>query len=145
MANDEDMYMMGNDKMSVGDMAKKFNAMKAELDALKANAGGDDAGDEHSDIESLDNGDELPIEEGVKPEKKPAATKNAKVTKVQNESDDADEESEEDAEAKAAAKAKGKENFNKLANAHKVAAQQETAVVEIMADQVARGKARYGS
>jgi hypothetical protein len=144
MANDEDMYMMGNDKMSVGDMAKKFNAMKDELDKLKANAGGDDAGDEHADVESLDNGDELPIEEGKK-EKKPEATKNAKgkVTKVENEADE--EESEEEASEREAQAAKGKENFNKLANAHKVAAQQETAKVEIMADQVARGKARYGS
>ncbi len=146
MANDDDMYMMGNDKMTVGEMAKQFNAMKEEMAKSKANAGG--TPEQKPDAESLDNGEELPIDdkrpmENEEDDEK-AKKEKADKEKMANEADD--KAKAEKAKADAAAAAKKKENFDKLANAQERAASTaNVAKVEIMADQVQRGKVRYGS
>lgn len=145
MANAEDMYMNGETKMSVGEMAKAYNAMKAEMDAMKANAGGDAAKDEHADIESMDNEDDGDMDAALDNEEDDSKKDDKDVEgKKKNAADKKAEADQAKADQLAADKAKKRENFEKLKNAHK-SASDEVATVELMQDQVERGRARYGS
>lgn len=131
-ANGDHMVKIGEDEMSVNDLIKKHVEMCNEMSELKKepveNADGDgDADDavenesEESDEESVEN----ESEESEEKEKK----KNAKAK--------ADEE--------AAKKVAAKKKAEALKNARATAENEETAVVDLTMDRVARGKSRYGS
>lgn len=141
MANADDMFALGDEQISVGDLAKRLAACEAKMAEMMKNAGGSDAGDEHADIVSMDNeddaGDDMDVmankdDDAMDAEKKKAAEKEKGVKNA------ADKEAAEKAKAAKLAA------FERLKNAH-VTASEETAIVEVMADQVTRGRQLYGS
>jgi hypothetical protein len=131
MANAEDEFMVGEQKMTVAALAAKLAECESELAKLKQ------AGDKVVDVETMDNEED----EGE--------------DSVENEEDEVDEEAEKakaaasekkknEADKIAADKAAKEAHFKKLKNARETASD-EVAPVELMQDQVARGKTRYGS
>jgi len=137
-ANEEDMVKVGENEMSVKELANKYGAVCSELEDLKKAKNEDD----EKEVENEDEAD--------------ADAHAAEDDEVENEDSDeeakkkalelAEHEEKEIVEKKANAKADKKtkeENFKKLKNAHKNAA--ESVRIELSEDQVARGRSRYGS
>lgn len=133
MANGEHMVKVGDKHMSVNELVAKHEAMSAEHEKK----------DGESEVE--DSEEEKKDDDGESEDKKDEKSEDKELH--------ADEESEEEKKKKldagkkhnsksAADKAKGKENFNKIANAHLMAVEPK---VELSSDKVARGQSRYGS
>lgn len=139
MANADDMFAVGEQQMTVGDIAKMLAECQAEIAKLKGNAG-DAASEEHADIASMDN-DESEGEVETMANEEDEEEKPAKVDEKKKNA--ADEKAA--ADKAAADKAAKKAHFERLKNAANTSAADETATVELSQDQVARGKSRYGS
>jgi len=133
-ANGDHMVKVGDDEMSVNDLVKKHIEMQNKM---KENAG---EGEPSVDVEDVKENAEEAIEEGVK-----AVGDRGGDESLDNEEDDVEapmpekkkknEQDKEVAKAKAAA----------LKNAHLRADAEEPIRIETSMDQVARGKAKYGS
>lgn len=150
-ANDEHMVKV-NDKeeMSVKDLVKAHQEKCNELDEMKKKNDGD--GDDDGDP-SMDNDSEAEIEESGMED---VGDRGGDVHLNEE-----DEDAEDDKEDKKADKKKNKmknemslvearkvlarEKASRLKNAHIRDRDEEVAVVSLPQDQVARGKARYGS
>jgi hypothetical protein len=152
-ANGDHMVKVGDkDEMSVNDLVKKHMDLQNELNEMKAkNAATEDGGEPGKgadDDEELDNSDESVEEDsGIVGDR-------GGDESLDNEEDDGDEEEKKAKEA-AAKKDKvknelekkklAKEKARRLANANLRDMDEEAPTVSLPADQVARGKALYGS
>lgn len=145
-ANDEHMVKVGDGEMSVKNLSEKYMAACNELDEMKKNKDGADVelekekkeidveGDmKNDDADGDSDGDKKENEEDEEKEKKENEEKEAADEKKQN----ALEKARADKAAKAA-------RFEALKNAQNNVSD-EVARVDLMEDQVARGRARYGS
>lgn len=121
MANGDHMVSLGEEKMSVNDLIEKHKMMKDELASMKKPA-------------------EEKIEEPKANEEKKEPPKEEE--KKENE-DDADKAKEEPKDEKKK-NSEDATHFEALKNAH-LKSEVEVAKVELMEDQVARGRQRYGS
>jgi len=144
-ANGDHFVKVGEDEMSVNDLVKKHMEMCNEMEEMKKPKENGGEGEPGVDIEDEpmenDEDEKGTVEEGEKDVGDRGGDKHM------NE----DEESEEPKEKKKNAKktdaemAAIREKNKRIANAHLRDHDEEVAVVEVSADQVARGKARYGS
>jgi hypothetical protein len=134
-ANGDHLVKVGEDEMSVNDLVKKHMDMcnAAKEDAEKKE------NDDDMDDESMDNAED-------------EADADAEAALKKNEEDEAEKKedkkmknakAEADKKEKAEKKAKGKEHFESLKNAHNIE-EEEAVTIDLMEDQVARGKERYG-
>lgn len=146
-ANGDHMVKVGDkDEMSVNDLVKKHIEMCNEFEGLKAkNAdGGEPGGDDDMDEEdvSMENQD-LDIDQMGD-----VGDRGGDVS-LDNEDDEADDDKEKDKKEKTKnaidLKAQAKAKAARLKNAHLNAREEEVAHVDLAEDQIARGKARYGS
>lgn len=121
-ANEDDLVKLGNEECTVKELVEKYNQMSAE----KENAQEPEMENEEDD--ELENEDEEleNVEDDEEAKKKALEL--------------AMHEEEEILEKK---KENKKKNFNKLKNAPKVAA--EPVRIDLMDDQISRGRSRYGS
>lgn len=126
MAEGAHHVMVGEHKMTVNDLVEKYNAMCNELADLKKQhgEGGDEAGE---DAEHQNEDDEA---------KKRAEAEEREKTKNAKEAEDKRKKDEE--------KTKAKERADRLRNARERDAEPAPRI-EVMEDQLERGKARYGS
>lgn len=151
-ANGDHMVKVGEkDEMSVNDLVKKHLDMCNEMESMKAkNAAGEDGGEPGMDEDdpAVDNDSEKEIEDaGMADVGDRGGDKHLK--------NDDEEDGEEDKKKdkmknqkmtlEEARKILAKEKALKLKNAHLNVQEQEYATLSLPADQVARGKARYGS
>ena len=147
-ANGDHMVKVGEDEMSVNDLVKKHMEMcNAQKEAEDAKMNEEDGGEPGAD-DSMDNGDD---EESTVDESEKDVGSRGGDKSLDNEEDDEEEEKPKkkmnaaDVKARAAKLANAKAKAKRLTNAHITDAETETAAVELSCDQVARGKARYGS
>lgn len=141
-ASGDHMVKIGENEMSVNDLVKKHMELNDELEAMKTKKnedeeieeGSKEVGDRGGD-KSLNEEDEAMENEEDEDKKKENEDeeKEMKADKKKNEIESARKKS--DAKAKA----------DRLRNASHQNAQDDVQIVEFSADQVARGKARYGS
>jgi len=141
-ANEEDKVKIGENEMSVKDLVANYGKMCSELEDLKK------AKNEDADVE-----DEVENEDDVENEDSEAEAKeDAKDAEPEMQNEDDEAEAKKDAkkaekemgDKKSNSKSKGdKKHFDKLKNAHR--AQIETVKIDLIDDQLARGKQRYGS
>lgn len=128
-ANGEHKVKVGDGEMSVNELVEKYNSMCAK--------------NQEDDDSTLE--DQKAKNEAEEEEKK----KNAEEAKKKEEEEKAKNEAEakKKAEGEKAKNAKSADNFNKIANAEKNANEkvQNSARLDMMEDQIARGKSRYGS
>lgn len=130
LANGEDMVDVAENKMTVNELVAKYNAACEELKGLKENKAPEEVAEE----------EEVEVAEMENKEDEDAKKKALELVEHE-EKEIVEAKAKNEADAKAAeAKAKA----DRLRNAHKKPELQE-ARVEIMQDQVVRGKARYGS
>ena len=140
-ASDDHMVKVGDEEMSVKNLVKKHMKMNEEM---KKNEEMDTESDVEADKKDVDVEGDLHNEEDEDKEKD--------KKKENEEDDDAEEkkkkENEEDEDKKDEKKKnsskKNTEHFDRLKNAHNTV-EEEVARVDLMEDQVARGRARYGS
>lgn len=131
MANGEDHVTVGDTKMMVNELVEKYNALCAELDALKNPK--KDMGDE-SDA----------TDPAVVGNKEDEDAKKKALELAEHEEKEIVEAKQKNDIAEAQKKADAKKKADALRNAH-LTADDEVAVVELSEDRVARGKSRYGS
>lgn len=130
MADEKHHVMVGEEKMNVLDLVKKYQDCKNELEEMKKK---DDDEDEDKKNEE---------------EKEVEHKEDKKNDDEESEEDkDLDEEAlKKEKEEEIAKKKNEKEKrFNEMANAHKVANTQERATLLTSMDRVAIGRAKYGS
>lgn len=124
-------------EMKVSELVEKHKAMHDELESMKAKK--DDELEDETGLET----DEEPVDsESVKHEKKD------EMESKKEDAEDGDKAKiveEKDKEIEAAKKKNAKEKAERLKNAHLKEGTEEIAKVEFSADQVARGRSRYGS
>jgi hypothetical protein len=163
MAKGEHHTMVGDKKMSVGSLVKKYNKVCSDLEELKSKHANDDDAkkndDDDDDEEKKKKNDEAELETEVETKKKKVEVEGDK----HNDDDDDDEEkkkkNKEDEEAKTKAlelaeheekeiaeakKKNAKEKADRLRNAQNNALKTAPRV-ELSEDRLARGKSRYGS
>lgn len=140
-ANGDHLVKMGDDEMSVNDLVKKHMEMCNKME--KMNAGGE--GEPGVDIE-MENGEdeESTIDAGEKDVGSRGGDKS--LDNEEDEEADKKEKMKNAADRKAAIKAKN----DKIKNSGRKGLGEseefeETAVVELSGDKIARGRARYGS
>jgi hypothetical protein len=139
MANGEHCVNVGDEKMTVNELLEKHKMLKDELEKMKSK--GDDDKQENEDEEDEDKheneeDDEDKHENEEDDGEADADDKDAKKKALEL----AEHEDKEMAERK---KKNAKEKADRLRNAQRN--EPEAVVVELAADKVARGKARYGS
>jgi hypothetical protein len=149
-ANGDHMVKVGEDEMSVNDLVKKHLDMRNEMEKLKASkeseateVAEDEVGDRGGDksLENEDPGGDPSVDNEEDEEAKKKALEVAK-----NEEKEAAEEKKKNELSEAARKkSEAAKKAAALKNAHLRDPDEEAATVELMEDQIARGRARYGS
>lgn len=124
MANGEHCVMVGDEKMKVNDLVAKHMEMKKNMDDMAGKG-----------MNLVDEGADNAMDE----EEKKKAMEMEAEKKMNEEKETKEKEEKKENELK-----QKKANFETLQNAHKNVAVEE-AKVDLAEDQVARGKARYGS
>lgn len=150
-ANEDDKVKVGENEMSVKDMVANYGKMCSELEELKKKNEDSDADDDAADAEPEMQNEEGEEEAeadaaGAEPEMQNDEDEEAKKKALElakHEEDEIAKKKKANSQSKPAAKKGDKKNFDKLKNAH--LAQQESVKIDLMDDQLARGKARYGS
>lgn len=150
-ASGDHMVKVGENEMSVNDLVKKHMEMcnaeaeklkdskETELDVKASDTVVDVEGDkknEDEDMKDMENADEESDDEKKKDKKENKEEAEEKDEKAEKKSNDIEV---------AKKKAEAKKKADAIRNAHLRDDQQVEAKVEIAADQVARGKSRYGS
>lgn len=145
-ANGDHMVKVGDkDEMSVNDLVKKHLEMANELEGMKAkNAEGEHGGEPGTEDDDLENDTEKDIvEAGEKDVDGRGGDKS-----VENEDDGDEDDKKVKKNAMSVSEAKqvlAREKALRLKNANASYRDEEIATVSLPRDQVARGKARYGS
>lgn len=135
LANEEDHVHVGDEKMKVGELKKKYQDMYNELSELKAkHAPGGGEEDEETKKKNAAEAERL-VNEAKEKEAELEKAK-AEVARLQNEAD---------ARKKAddTKKARDKAEAEKLRNAGPTT-ETETVTIELPMDQIERGRQRYG-
>lgn len=124
-ASPEHMVKVGNDEMSVNDLVSKHMSLNEELESMKKKKE-----DEMEGVSEVVEGKDSVDSESVEG--------------MDNAEEDKAKEEKKTNELKAK-KAEAKEKADKLRKAHLNAVDEEPIRVELMQDQIARGKSRYGA
>ncbi len=156
-ANGDHMVKVGENEMSVNDLVKKHVELSDELEGMKSkNADREDGGepgpdDKDAEDPAIDNDDE---EKRVAAGEKDVGDRGGDKH-LDNEEDDGDGDEEDDKKkskmknhAMSVAEAKrvlAREKALRIKNAHLREQDEEVGTISLPQDQVARGKARYGS
>lgn len=150
-ANGDHMVKVGDDEMSVNDLVKKHLDMRNEMEKLKAakeseatEIAEDEVGDRGGD-KSLEN-DEAADDHAVENDEDDEEAKKKALELAKHEEKEIAEEKKKNELAEAARKkAEAAKKAAALRNAHLKDPDEEVARIDLTGDQVARGKARYGS
>jgi hypothetical protein len=146
-ANGDHLVKVGENEMSVNDLVKKHMDMCNEMEKLKdskesdeSEIASDEVGDRGGD-ESLDNDDTT--DPAMENDDEDKADKKKALELAAHEDKEIKDEKMKNAAAEK--KALALKKAAALRNAHLRDAEEEVATVELIEDQVARGKVRYGS
>lgn len=140
LANEEDMVKVGENEMSVKELVNKYSAMCSELEGMKKK---NEEVQEDVEVENEDEADKdaKEAEKGVE-NMDVESDKDAMKKALELAEHEEKEVLEKKSNTKETVK-KDQKHFDTLKNAHKSGL--ETVRIELMEDQVARGKSRYGS
>lgn len=150
-ANGDHMVKVGEDEMSVNDLVKKHMDMRNEMEKLKAakesketEIAEDEVGDRGGDT-ALDN-DEPADEHATENDEDDEVAKKKALELAKHEEKEITAEKKKNELAEAAKKkAEVAKKAAALKNAHLRDPDEEVATVDLMEDQIARGRSRYGS
>lgn len=144
-ANGDHLVKVGDkDEMSVNDLVKKHMDMCNEMEALKAPKE-NKAIDENQDGDVGDRGGDESLENEESAEAEAAPLENEEDAEKKEKEKEEKMKNAANAEAAAVAAKAAKAKATALRNAGPELEDEEPATVELMADQVARGRSRYGS
>jgi hypothetical protein len=149
-ANGDHMVKVGEDEMSVNDLVKKHMDMRNEMEKLKAakesketEISEDEVGDRGGDT-ALDN-DDSADDHAMENEDDEDAKKKALEVAKNEEKEVAEEKKKNELAEAAKKKSDAAKKAAALKNAHLRDPDEEVAKVDLMEDQIARGRARYGT